>query len=257
MHPKARGIVLGGVGIGLWLVIWGWATTAGPFGDTPGLSTVHDTFSTAVDLATRPSFWSAVVVTVWISLLSLAIALLIGTAVGASTGYSQSVFAVLDPTLQFLRPLPPVVLIPLLVLTVGPSAQLAVILATLGATWPILIQVRAGVQATDPVALETARALKLSWWRTQFNVVLPSAFPFAATGVRIGAATSLMLTIGAGILVGTPGIGRLVATAQETGQVSTVFAVILWTGFLGMAYATALGAIERIATVNHRSGGRA
>ncbi|MET0885550.1 MAG: ABC transporter permease subunit, partial [Mycetocola sp.] len=180
MNFRTRPLVLGATGIAAWLLVWNWSTTAGPLSSTAGLPTVHDTFSAAVDFGTRSSFWDAVAATVGISLLSLAIALLLGTVIGVLTGYSRIVFAVLDPALEFLRPLPLVVLIPLLVLTVGPTAELAVILATLGATWPILIQVRAGVQATDPVALETANALKLSWWRTQTSVVLPSAFPFAA-----------------------------------------------------------------------------
>lgn len=255
MNPKFRTGALGALGLTLWLTSWQWATTTGPFPDTSGLPPLDRTATTAAELLTRRSYWDAVGATVGISLASLAIALIIGGAIGLVTGYSKIAYAVLDPTIQFLRPLPPVVLIPLLVLIVGPSTELAVILSVLGAAWPILIQVRAGVLATDPVALETARSLKLSWWRTQANVVLPSAFPYAATGVRIGAAASLMLTIGAGILVGAPGIGRLVATAQETGQADLVFAVILWSGLLGLIYTGLLSVAETFISAGRGPGG--
>lgn len=255
MNLKFRACTLGVLGLTLWLVSWQWATTIGPFAGTSGLPTFDETATTAADLLSRRWYWDAVAATVGISLMSLAIALIVGGAIGLVTGYSKIAYTILDPTIQFLRPLPPVVLIPLLVLIVGPSTALALILAVLGAAWPILIQVRAGVLATDPVALETARSLKLSWWGTQANVVLPSAFPYAATGVRIGAAASLMLTIGAGILVGAPGIGRLVTTAQETGQADLVFAVILWSGLLGLIYTGLVSVVETAVSSGRGPGG--
>lgn len=246
MTRRIRSILLGCLGLGVWIFSWQWATTRGPLSETAGIPTATSTLETAFGLAGNSDFWGAIGVTFLISLIALASALVIGLVLGVISGLSPVVFAIIDPLVQFLRPLPPVVLLPLVLLLLGPSPQLAVVLATFGAVWPILVQVQAGVMSVDPVALDTARSMALPWWRTQVHVVVPSALPFVATGVRIAAAAALMLSVGAGILAGAPGIGRTVVIAQETGQVSLVFAIILWSGVLGMAFAFALVGLERV-----------
>jgi ABC-type nitrate/sulfonate/bicarbonate transport system permease component len=250
MTRSLRRAALGVAGIIVWLVCWQWATTVGPLAGTRGLPSASATFQEALELATRASFWASMGVTLATSIVALGLALLIGLVVGVVSGLSPVAFAILDPLVQFLRPLPPVVLLPLILLLMGPSTELAVFLAAFAATWPILIQTQAGVMAADPVMLDTARSMALPWWRTQVHVVVPGALPFVATGVRIAAAASLMLTVGAGIIAGTPGIGRLVVVAQETGQAEAVFAIIIWSGVLGLAFALTLGGLERVLLKN-------
>jgi ABC-type nitrate/sulfonate/bicarbonate transport system permease component len=79
----------------------------------------------------------------------------------------------------------------------------------------------------------------------QTSVVLPSALPYFATGIRIAAGLTLMLTIGAGILGGAPGLGRSISVAQQSGSTSTVFGMLLWAGALGLGIHIALAAAER------------
>lgn len=250
MKRSLRRLALGVLGIAVWLMCWQWATTIGPLSAVRGLPSASSTFEAAVALAARPSFWGAIGITMATAIIALGIALVIGLVVGVVTGLSPIAFALLDPLVQFLRPLPPVVLLPLILLLMGPSPELAVFLAAFAATWPILVQVQAGVMAADPVMLDTARSMVLPWWRTQTQVVVPGALPFIATGVRIAAAASLMLTVGAGIIAGTPGIGRMVVVAQETGDAQAVFAIILWSGVLGLAFAVTLGGLERMLMKN-------
>ncbi|MGP3535826.1 ABC transporter permease [Microbacterium sp. RD1] len=252
MNRSARRALLGLVGVAAWLAVWQWSTTAGPLAGISGLPSASSSIEVAVALGSSRGFWGDILVTFLIALGALLIALVIGLILGVLTGTSAVAHALMDPLVQFLRPLPPVVLLPLALLLLGPSTELAVFLAVFSATWPILVQVQAGVHAVDPVALETARSMTLPWWRTQWSIVIPSALPFLATGVRIAAAASLMLAVGAGILAGAPGIGRTIVVAQELGQAPTVFAIILWSGLLGLAFALTLGAVERSLTRNFR-----
>ncbi|MGC0239450.1 ABC transporter permease [Arthrobacter sp. SD76] len=151
----------------------------------------------------------------------------------------------LDPMIQFLRPLPAVVILPLVLLIFGPTRELGVFLAAFGAVWPILVQVQVGVRDVDPVAIDTARAMNLSWGKTQTAVVLPSATPYIMTGVRIAASAALLLSIGAGLLGGAPGLGRRILLAQESAQSDLAFGLILWSGLLGGALALILNYAER------------
>lgn len=241
---QVRTAIMGTVGVLAWFAVWQWVTTGGPLTNVVGIPTATDTLRTATDLATDAHFWTQVGQSFAVALIGLAIALLIGLVVGIATGLSDVANDLLDPLVQFLRPVPPVVILPLILLIVGPTDTLAVILATIGALWPILVQVHIGVRDVDPVALDTARSMTLSWRATQTNIVLPSALPYIATGVRIAASLALMLSIGAGILGGSPGFGQAISTAQQTGQSATVFAMLLWAGVLGITLNGCLALLE-------------
>ena len=237
--------VLAVLGFALWLASWQWATGAGPLRDVYGLPTAGGTLAEVVRLSSDASFWEAVVQTLMTTLAALLIAAVLGVAFGVAMGTSTWIGAALEPVTQFLRPIPALVALPLVLLVVGPTTELAVVLAVMGAVWPILIQSQVGVRDVDPVALDTARAMSLSRRLTQIHVVLPSALPYFATGVRIATGIALMMCIGAGILGGSPGLGRSIAVAQQTGEPSTVFGMLVWAGLIGLVLNAGLAIAEK------------
>lgn len=237
-------LALGLLGFAIWLAVWEWSTVAGPLAGVRGLATAGQSLAEAVRLTTDPDFWQSVAQTFMSVSIAMALAIVVGIVVGVAMGSSTVVQALLDPLTQFLRPIPPVVILPLILLLVGPTIELAVLLAVAGAVWPILIQAQVGVRDVDPVAVDTARAMSLSPYRTQTAIVLPSALPYFATGVRIAASLALMLTIGAGILGGAPGLGRTIIVAQETGDAARVFGLLIWAGVLGVGLSILLGWLE-------------
>ncbi|MFJ9590749.1 ABC transporter permease [Streptomyces acidicola] len=249
---NARKALLGLVGIVLWLAVWQWATTAGPLAGTAGLTSASETLGASIRLAGEPDLWDALGQTLVMSLTGLGIALVLGVLLGILMGLVPAVFAALDPLIQFLRPIPPVVILPLVLLVLGPTRELGMFLATVAALWPILVQVLVGVRDVDPVALDTARAMRLNWGLSQRTVVLPSALPYLVSGARIGATAALLLSIGVGLLAGAPGLGQLILLAQQSGDASAVFALIVWSGLLGLLYAQVLKALEKLLTRGHR-----
>lgn len=250
-RPARRRLLLGAGGIGLWLLVWQWSTTSGPLSATAGLPTAADTLAQTLELAADAKFWSAIGDTLAMMLIGLGAAAVLGVVLGIAMGLSPTVFAALDPTTQFLRPVPPVVLLPLVLLVAGPTSTLGIVLAAFTAIWPVLVQTLVGVRGVDPVALETARAMSLPWGMQQTSIVLPSALPNIATGIRIAASSALMLAIGVGLLAGAPGLGRSILNAQQTGDETLVFAVILWSGLLGLVTNAVLSRAEQILTRHH------
>ncbi|MGJ3192281.1 ABC transporter permease [Paenarthrobacter sp. FR1] len=246
-----RQLLLGALGIGLWLAVWEWSTTTGPLSGTAGLPTASETLQSTAALAVDPAFWGTIGQTFAMMLTGLLVAAIAGISLGILMGLSNAAFAALDPSIQFLRPVPPVVLLPLVLLVVGPTTTLGVILAAFTAVWPILVQTLVGVRGVDPVALETVRAMRLPWHMRQTSVILPSALPNIATGIRIAASSALMLAIGVGLLAGAPGLGRSILTAQQSGDGTMVFAIIIWSGLLGLATNALLTTGERRLTRNH------
>lgn len=253
-HPLVK-VGLGLLGIALWLVVWQWSTTAGPLSDVDGLPSATDTLTTSVALLSQSTFWSAVGDTVWMTAAGLLIAIALGLILGVSMGLSRLVYQALDPMIQFLRPVPPVVLLPLVLLLLGPTPQLGIVLAAFTALWPILTQTLVGVTSVDHVAKDTARALRLPWLLVQRRIVLPSALPAIATGVRIAGSSALMLAVGVGLLGGAPGLGRLILQAQQAGLGTLVFGIIIWSGVMGLLLSALLSLLERVLTRGHRPSG--
>lgn len=251
---RLRPLLLGLFGIALWLATWELFVTVGPLQGLSGLATASETIRTVGSLMTDALFWQAVGETFLMAASGTVIALLIGTVLGLAMGLRPTIAATFDPLLQILKPIPPVVLLPLALLTLGPTRNLGIVLTTVAALWPILIQVQTGARGVDPVALDTARALRLSGMRTQTSVVLPSVIPYLLSGLRIGSATALMMSIGVGLLAGAPGLGRLILIAQQSGQGATVFAGTLFAGVLGVVVTMVLAVTQRIVT--HDNWGR-
>ena len=108
-----------------------------------------------------------------------------------------------------------------------------------------MIQVLYGVQDVDPVARDTARVYKFRFWTTARRLVWPTTLPYAVTGFRLGATVALILTITGELIIGTPGLGRLLAVAQQSGQVASMYALVIVTGLLGVVVNLAARQVER------------
>lgn len=239
------GKFVGGIaGFVIWLAIWQLLTTVGPLAGVSGIPTMSDAVGEGLRIVAYPDFWVAIGQTLGMALMGLLLAIVLGVTVGLVTAVWEPARAAFDPTIQFLRPLPPIVILPLLLMVLGPTWNFGVALAAFGAIWPIVLQVQIGIRDVDPVMLETARTMNLPWHKVQTSIVLPGAAPYIITGIRIGATFALLLAIGAGLLGGAPGLGRRILIAQEALQSDLAFGLILWSGIMGTAFAQALNMIE-------------
>jgi ABC-type nitrate/sulfonate/bicarbonate transport system permease component len=182
----------------------------------------------------QPSFWAALVDTIVTWALGLGIAMAAGVVIGVLLGSLPIVRAATTTTVEFLRPIPSVALIPLVIVLYGPTVKSTLVLVVYAAFWQILIQVVHGVADVDPVARDTALAFRLSPWARVRYVVWPSALPYVITGFRLAASVALILTITGELVIGSPGIGKEIDNAQQSNAVRIVYALIVVTGILGV-----------------------
>ncbi|GIF51190.1 ABC-type nitrate/sulfonate/bicarbonate transport system permease component [Asanoa ferruginea] len=180
------------------------------------------------------SFWTALLHTLGTWAGGLAIAVVAGAVIGVLLGSLPILRAATTTTIEFLRPIPSVALIPLVIVLYGPTVRSTLILVVYAAFWQMLIQVVHGVADVDPVALDTARSFRLSPWARVRHVVWPSALPYVMTGLRLAAAVALILTITGELVIGSPGLGKEIDTAQQSNEVRLVYALIVVTGLLGV-----------------------
>ena len=112
----------------------------------------------------------------------LLIAILIAIPAGLALGSSDLAYRLSRFTIDFLRTIPPVALIPLVLLVYGATAKMAFVLIVFGSTWPVLLQAMYGVHQVDPAGREVADAYRLRRRDRVRFLILPSAAPFDAQG---------------------------------------------------------------------------
>ncbi|MEV1082379.1 ABC transporter permease [Streptomyces sp. NPDC050211] len=204
-------------------------------------------------LLAENAFWTALGDTLTGWGLGLAIAVVGGVVAGVVIGSVPVLRAVTASTIEFLRPIPSVALIPVAVLLYGTDLESKLLLVVYASFWQVLVQVLAGTQDVDPVAEDTARSYHMGSWGRVRYVVWPTALPYVMTGVRLAATVALVLAITAELVIGAPGLGNQLAVAQTSGAVPRVYALVLVTGLLGVAVNLVARAVERRALHWHQS----
>jgi ABC-type nitrate/sulfonate/bicarbonate transport system permease component len=198
-----------------------------------------------VDQLKTSGFWTAFAHTLRNWAIGLAISMVAGVAVGMVIGSSRLLREYTASTVEFLRPIPSVALIPLVVLLYGSQPKSALVLVVYAAFWQVLVQVLYGVADVDPVIRDTAKSYRFSR-RAHFRTVIwPTALPYVVTGFRLAAAVALILEITAELVIGVPGLGQRIGVAQSSGAVATTYALVVVVGLVGVAVNTTARAVER------------
>ncbi|HEX2156161.1 MAG TPA: ABC transporter permease [Actinomycetes bacterium] len=201
----------------------------------------------------QAAFWAALGDTLQGWAIGLAVAVGAGVALGLLLGSVPALRAATSSTIEFLRPIPSVALIPLAVLLFGTDLRSKLLLVVYASFWQVQIQVLHGVQDVDPVAMDTAHSYGLGRWARIRHVVWPTALPYAVTGFRLAAAVALVLAVTAELIIGSPGLGREIAVAQTSGAVPAMYALVVVAGLLGVGVNLVARALERRVLAWHPS----
>ncbi|MFF7926327.1 ABC transporter permease [Streptomyces mirabilis] len=216
----------------------------------PPTSRIADALSQEV---TDHAFWTALGDTLTGWALGLAIAIGAGVVVGLLVSVVPYLREATASTIEFLRPIPSVALIPLAVLLYGTELRSVLLLVVYASFWQVLVQVLYGVQDVDPVAEETARSYGLGPWARVRHVLWPTALPYVMTGVRLAAAVALILAVTAELVIGAPGLGARIAVAESSQAVPDMYALVVVTGLLGLLINVGARTVERRALAWHQS----
>ena len=161
------------------------------------------------------------------------IAAVLGILLGLVMGLFPVGRAMLGTTVELLRPMPSVAIIPIAIVLLGLGDPMKRFVVAYAALWPILINTLYGVLAVDPVLLDTARTFRLGPLRSAWRVTLPAASPYIATGLRISTSIALILVITAELVASRSGLGYAVRAAEQSSRVPEVYAGVLTIAVLG------------------------
>ena len=177
--------------------------------------------------------WTHVRVSTWRALTGFAIGGGIGFALGLANGLSSMSEALLDSTLQMIRNIPHLALIPLVILWFGIDEEAKLFLVALGVFFPIYVNTLHGVRSVDRHLLEMGRAYGMSERQLLWRVVLPGALPSVFVGLRYGLGIMWLTLIVAETISASSGIGYMAMNAREFMLVDVVVFAILVYAALG------------------------
>lgn len=162
------------------------------------------------------------------------LAIVLGISFGVLIGSMRWLRALTEPTLEFFRALPPPVLVPVLMLLIGINDSMKVAVIVSGAIWPVLLNTIEGVRAVDSVLSDSARTYGITGWARVRHLVLPSAGPQIAAGIRQCLSIALILMVISEMFASSAGLGFTIVQFQRSFAIPEMWSGIVVLGLIGI-----------------------
>jgi taurine transport system permease protein len=230
--------------IGIWALIGHFAWVSALLLPPPGavLSTATEL---AIDGYVHVPLWQHVLVSVARGTCCFAAAVVTGIPIGLAMGLFPTVRSALDPFVQFLRPLPKLALIPLVIVWLGIGEASKFVLIYLATVLTIIVAAAAAVGNVKEGRIRAALALGVSRYQLFRHVILPSTLPELFTGVRVGIGIGWTTLIAAEMIAARSGLGWMVLNASQYLRTDVVLVGIFLLGLTGYALDLILVALQR------------
>jgi NitT/TauT family transport system permease protein len=177
--------------------------------------------------------------------LGLALAVVIGAALGIAMAWWRAVDVLVGPLVEVLYPMPKSALIPVTVLWLGFGDGSKILLIFLGCMLPVTLGAFNGARGTDRMLVWSARSMGAGRLQVLRDVVLPSALPELLNGIRTALALAFILLVASELIVAQQGLGYLIGFLGSSGAYEGMFAVVLTVALLGFAADRAYGVLMR------------
>ena len=181
-------------------------------------------------------------------LVAFAVAALAGVALGVAIGWWRRFGDLVDPLVEFIRPIPPLAWIPLAIIWFGIGDAQNMFIIFLGAFFPIVVNAIEGVGSVDRPLIWAALTLGGTWSQILREIILPGALPLILTGLRIGLGVGWMALVAAELVAASSGLGFLIEDSRNLLFTERVLLGMVMIGLLGFAMDRLMRLIERRVT---------
>jgi ABC-type nitrate/sulfonate/bicarbonate transport system permease component len=220
------------------LAVWFGATNLGLVGakvlPTPQQIFVELRNLLATGYTGKP-LWAHVEASLLRTLIGLSASLLIGIPVGLLIGSSPVLAALLNPIFSFLRPVPAIAFIPLIILYFGIGEFSKVVIIFVSATLYLILNASAGVKSVPNDLLRAGLNMGLSRRQLFLYVILPAAAPSVMTGIKTATAISWALVVAAELVAAQVGLGYMIMDAATFYRIPDVYIAIIIIGVIGLS----------------------
>ncbi|GGL08848.1 ABC transporter permease [Nocardia jinanensis] len=226
------------------LALWEIAPRAGLV-DKVFLPPFTEVAATFFELTANGQLWEHVSTSLSRALTGFVIAAAIAVPLGVAIAWYQPVADFLNPVLELFRNTAALALLPVFILILGIGETSKVALVIYACAFPILLNTISGVRTVEPLLIKSARSLGFSQIALVYKVVLPAAVPTIFTGLRMAAASSILVLIAAEMVGAKAGLGYLITAAQLNFQIPDMYAGIIAIALVGLVFNAVLVFVER------------
>ena len=187
--------------------------------------------------------------------VSFGLAIVLGVSLGFAMGMNRTIYALVDPLVELLRPISGIAWIPLGMFILGVGEALPTAIMFYGAFFPIVINTVVGVHAVNPGLVQAARVLGVSQHAIVRHVIWPAALPNILVGARLGAGAGWMAMVAAELIGAPSGLGFAIEWYRELLMTPKVLAFVFIIGLLGYLLDRLLRGLQRRLTPWAQAGG--
>ena len=205
------------------------------------------------ELVQTDGFWGHVQTTLVETVVGFLIALVLGVAMGAVLGRILWLERALRPMIVASQVVPKVALVPLFIVWFGFGMTSKIVIVTLLAFFPIMLNVMLGVRSVDPGHHELMRSLNAGRWSTFWRLEYHSTLPYVLAGMEIGIVFAIIGAVVGEYLGGNDGLGFLIVASLNALNAEQLFAVIIVLTALGFALFLAVVGLKRFLIPWHES----
>lgn len=249
LSAAARSLGLRALAVGGFLLLW-WAVARAEIWPPVILPPPHAVWEQAVATTTEGFSGSTLPEHLWASMRRILTGSGYGTAggilLGLLIGLVPALRVMLGPLISFVRALPPLAYLSLLVIWFGINEEPKIWLLIIASLPPVAVATADAVRNVGPDYLHAARSLSARSWRLPLWIVLPHALPEVITGVRIAVGVAYTSVVAAETVNGLPGIGGMIREAQRFNQTDIVILGLFVIGLSGLLIDGILQRIDRI-----------
>jgi sulfonate transport system permease protein len=215
------------------LVLWEAAARLGLIAPQvlPAPSSVAET---ALDLARNGGLFVHLGVSLLRAVAGFLMGGTVGLALGILVGFSPLAQALFDRSIQMVRAIPFLAMLPLVIVWFGVGEVAKIFLVALAVLFPMYINTMLGIRQIDPKLMELAKVIGLDWTAIVRRIILPGAMPSILTGVRYALAHAWLALVIAETLATTKGIGFLAMDAREFLQTNVILLTMIIYAVIGV-----------------------
>jgi sulfonate transport system permease protein len=227
------------------LLAWWWGSSTGRIAPSvlPSPGKVVDTF---IDLYRHNHLRKHLSTSLGRSARGAALGISVGLVLGGIAGLSKLGERLLDSSMQMLRTVPFLAIVPLLIVWLGIDEKPKILLIAAATTFPVYINTYNGVRNVDRRMVEAARSYGLRGPRLIREIMIPLAMPSILTGIRFALGVSILALLAAEQINASNGLGFLLYTAQQYQRVDIIMVVVLIYALLGLTVDLLVRLLERL-----------
>lgn len=243
-RPRALSLVIRASVPLLLFAVWWYGTSSGSIPESV-LASPEQVLRALAELYETGELKEFVLASLSRSVFGVALGVTIGLAFGVTAGLTALGEELVDPTMQMLRAVPFLALVPLFISWFGIDEQFKIVLIAAASAFPMYAYSYLGVRSVDRKVVEAARGFGLRGLRLLWSVILPSALPNLLMALRICLAISVVGLIAAEQVGTTKGIGYLVLLAKQYYRQDYMVLCVVLYAVLGLVFDGFIRVLER------------